>query len=263
MSKDEKDTPVISHYVFESLIIVPLLLLVNHFRPSSFSIPLFQHWTFTQDALMKALTDSIPIFIWAFSYNCVVCCFKNFKKKENPKQVLKYGFLTSLFAGVVEEYLFRWVFFYSVMIGIQISCFLFFGFISSSLEIPRLFYEYIGQPITNFFTFGLLSWVFVKPTIISFSILASNATFRDGHKYQGFIGYINSWIIGFYLFWIMFNYGLIAAMIIHFTYNFIIDLIVFVCMTYRNSTSSNDDNLGTSGRSSPRNPSSPSSLRAQ
>lgn len=45
---------------------------------------------------------------------------------------------------------------------------------------------------------------------------------RNGHAYQGWFGTINSWFLGLYFFYIMLTHGLLAAIVVHFTYDFII-----------------------------------------
>ncbi len=56
---------------------------------------------------------------------------------------------------------------------------------------------------------------------IGAAMLAANAKFRDGHKYQGMLGWINSWFMGLYFFWLMFNYGLPAAIVVHIVYDIV------------------------------------------
>ncbi|MFH1367287.1 MAG: hypothetical protein ABIH38_04885 [Patescibacteria group bacterium] len=51
------------------------------------------------------------------------------------------------------------------------------------------------------------------------AILWSNAKFRDGHKYQGAAGMLNSYIFGFYMFYLAFNYGLAYAIVVHFAFD--------------------------------------------
>lgn len=78
-------------------------------------------------------------------------------------------------------------------------------------------------PIADFATLGALHEHLYHPHswAVGAAILSSNAVFRDGHKYQGPFGIINSWFGGMVLFWVMFNYGLLAAMCIHFLYDFV------------------------------------------
>jgi hypothetical protein len=52
------------------------------------------------------------------------------------------------------------------------------------------------------------------------ALLSSNGRFRDGHLYQGTIGWIDAWFCGMILFYIMFKWGLFAAIIVHFFYDF-------------------------------------------
>ena len=59
------------------------------------------------------------------------------------------------------------------------------------------------------------------------AVISANAFFRDGHKYQGILGVLNSWFAGMFFFWMMFAHGLWAAMVVHFTY----DVVVFTVAT--------------------------------
>jgi hypothetical protein len=87
-------------------------------------------------------------------------------------------------------------------------------------------YEFITIPITNLITIGLMQNILYGfPLILIASALSANAAFRDGHKYQGGFGYINSWFAGLYLLCVMLTFGLLIAIIVHATYNIIIHLI--------------------------------------
>jgi hypothetical protein len=46
-----------------------------------------------------------------------------------------------------------------------------------------------------------------------------NAKFRDGHKYQGFFGMVNAWVVGFILLYAMLYYGLMTAIVVHAIYD--------------------------------------------
>lgn len=256
---DEKKQLTIFDFIARALIILPLLIFVNWFWEKPFAIDLWKYWIFDQTAIQQALTASIPIFIWAAAVNTIVGCFISFEKSDlrNTNEILTDGFCISLFAGVVEEFLFRWLFLYSAMLATQICCFLFFGWISSWFELPRLLYQYIIQPIMELVSFGSLNWLWEYNWLISSSVVSANATFRDGHKYQGFFGWVNSWVIGFFLFWIMFTYGLPAAIVVHFTYDFIIYVIIFLHAKGRAVTARDDDNFEDIGWNLPRNPRKP------
>jgi len=51
-----------------------------------------------------------------------------------------------------------------------------------------------------------------------YSMVLSNLTYRDGHKYQGLIGWINSWYVGLVLLSAMVHYGFFTALVIHILY---------------------------------------------
>lgn len=55
------------------------------------------------------------------------------------------------------------------------------------------------------------------------AVIWTNVLFRKGHKYQGILGVIHSYVSGFYLIYVAFTFGLLYAIIVHFLY----DLLVF------------------------------------
>jgi hypothetical protein len=128
------------------------------------------------------------------------------------------GLVISVWAGIVEEICFRWLIFLASIAMIQLVNIIFCG-------LPRLIHLYIAGPIANFTTIGFLRpYLFHSVTwAVGAGLLSANAAFRDGHKYQGVVGLINSWFGGMFLFWIMFRHGLLAGILIHFLY----DLLVF------------------------------------
>lgn len=90
--------------------------------------------------------------------------------------------------------------------------------------IPEWFHLNVWGPLADWTTFGKLRDHIFPATgwLAGGAMLAANAFFRDGHKYQGLIGVVNSWFIGMFLFWLAFNHGLLAAIVVHFTYDFLI-----------------------------------------
>lgn len=54
------------------------------------------------------------------------------------------------------------------------------------------------------------------------AVMWSNAKFKEGHKYQGTIGQLNSHIFAFYMIYIAFTFGLVYAIALHFTYDFLL-----------------------------------------
>ena len=83
---------------------------------------------------------------------------------------------------------------------------------------------------SSFLTLGTIDNILYHPFgwFVGAGIILANAKFRDGHKYQGKFGFINSWFIGMYLFWLMFEYGLVACIVIHFLYDMLIFFIHYL-----------------------------------
>jgi len=85
-------------------------------------------------------------------------------------------------------------------------------------------YGILFVPLADFTSMGKMHAILYQPQSWAFgaAVVSVNVLFRDGHKYQGWFGWINSWFIGLVFFWTMFTYGLVAAMAVHFTYDFLI-----------------------------------------
>ena len=107
--------------------------------------------------------------------------------------------------------------------SIKITNFFFFGF-------TRWYYLNLEAPLINLLFLKRLGWLLYsqKHWSIGAGATIANARFRDGHLYLGIFGWYNSWCIGFFLFWIMSNYGLLAAICSHALYDFIIFFMCYV-----------------------------------
>jgi hypothetical protein len=197
--------------------------------PDTLPFSFFQLWK-TSGSVGDWLRAAIPIFIWGAGFTAVVSILTRNKPEENRNAEFNFGkgFLLSLWAGVMEEICFRWLIFMSSIIGVKIVNFLIFGFLG--LGIPELLQVYILGPIANFFTLGLLADVLVRPEAwaVGAGLLSANGFFRDGHKYLGIIGYVNSWFIGMFMFYLLFTYGLLACIVVHFLYDLAIFAVRFI-----------------------------------
>lgn len=80
----------------------------------------------------------------------------------------------------------------------------------------------VMMPFFHYVSFGALDpilyfpdapWLFIAGAIVA------NGKFRDGHKYQGFYGFCNAWVIGFVLLYAMLYHGLWVAILIHAFYD--------------------------------------------
>jgi hypothetical protein len=122
-------------------------------------------------------------------------------------------------AGVLEEIIFRALIFLNAMVILVFVNFISFGLVG-------WLYAHWFVPLANLVTFHALqpelmghhSWVFGA------AIVSASMEFRDAHKHLGFIGWVNAWFLGMVLFWLVFNYGLLTAIVAHFLY----DAIIFV-----------------------------------
>ena len=193
----------------------------------------FSHFWASTGTVSEWCSAVWPIFVWGGALSAVSAIIAysgspnsymtRMFRGPSVGDMLIGGAVTSVIAGVVEEILFRWLFFFSSLGGVIFLNFLFFGF--AGFGLPHWFHMNVWGPLADWTTGGYLHAQIFDPRgwHIGAAMLAANATFRDGHKYQGILGVLNSWFIGMLLFWVMFTYGLPAAIFIHFAY----DLVVF------------------------------------
>lgn len=158
------------------------------------------------------------IFVWALAVTLLLFLLKGRSYSYDSRLIRSIkGAWASLNAGIFEELVFRWMLFFIAMITLP-----FFNFITFGLV--KWFYVELLIPVANWSTFGALephlmsgSWV------LGAAIISVNADFRDGHKYLGLLGWVNSWFIGMVMFYLVLNYNLQTAIVAHVLY----DLIIF------------------------------------
>lgn len=205
------------------------ILFIKWLFPSAIPFGLFEFWT-AKAPLWLAIKASWPIFLWASSMTFIFYfLYPNVSYINNgSKEGLLEGFVISTVAGLTEEIAFRWLFFLNAIWSVKLINWLFFGFLG--FGIPQVFYTYLIVPAANFFTLGSFAGILYHPYgwFVGAAVIIANAKFRDGHKYLGFFGYINSWFIGMFLFWILFQYGLLACIVVHFLYDFLIYFIRYI-----------------------------------
>ncbi len=162
-----------------------------------------------------------PILLWGATIAALVAFTTRNSRRENAEaeRFLAVGFFRSLQAGVLEELLFRWLLLFGAIVGVKLSNWLFFGW--AGFGVAQWVQLHVLGPVANFTTLGLLKVYLVTPEnwAIGAAILGANAFFRDGHKYQGVFGWLNSWFGGMFLFYLMFRFGLPAAIVVHFLYD--------------------------------------------
>lgn len=115
-------------------------------------------------------------------------------------------------------------FFYGILV-VAMAIFFFIAF--NTVDPLYWLYEEIFIPVLTFLSLGSLSGILTEngDKLFVMGALAANANFRDGHKYQGTLGVMNAWIVGFVLLYAAMTYGLITAILIHAIYDIEFDFI--------------------------------------
>lgn len=206
-----------------------VVVLVKVFFPHIIPFSFFEFLKF-DGTLGEVLVTAAPIFIWAAVVSGIVCIVTRNKPEVNreAEMIIAEGCLISGLAGLLEEIGYRWLIFMGAIVGVQITDFFLLGFLN--IHIIRTVYESLLIPVANFFTLGLLEPQLFSPLgwAVGAAIISSNGNFRNQHAYLGFIGYVNSWFIGMFMFFLMFQYGLLAAILAHFLYDLIIFTVRYV-----------------------------------
>jgi hypothetical protein len=201
------------------------IALVRHFAPHLIPFDPFSFWT-PRGGVGDWLWAAWPAFAYGIGVN-VIAAYRDRKDPElraHPEAILVVGTLVSLWAGIMEEICFRWLIFLSTIFWVQVGNFLLLGFMGWG--IPEHLYLWVVRHVADFTTLGGLHDVLFSAQgwFVGAAMLSANAFFRDGHKYQGLKGWISSWFMGMFFFWIMFRFGLPAAILVHLLY----DLFIFV-----------------------------------
>ena len=192
-----------------------------------------QLWT-SEGTVRDGLNAVWFIFIWGAAVNL----YYGFRSVDeltrfSSAHILSAGAWISLNAGVFEELAYRWLRFSIAILSLPVINFILFGFIPGQMGLLHWLYEYILLPIADFTTFGALHDYLFHPAswVIGAAIISANVKFRAAHRYAGILTWINSWFIGMVMFYLMFNYGLLTAIIAHVMY----DLFVFGTAAFTNS----------------------------
>ena len=221
MPEEPQQRPSMTSVVIMGLIVISL---TNTFWPDTIPFSFFHFWNM-KGTLREALWHAWPIFAWATGMTLIGCLTtpRGVKWSRNPRAIFFVGTLTSIWAGITEETVFRWIIFYT---GIAIYTFVNW----CTWGLFALVFSHLLLPVANFFTLGYLHSLLFHPLgwTIGAAILSSTGQFRDGHHYLGIVGWLNSWFIGLYFFYLVFTFGLPAAIAIHIIY----DLIIFWILAF-------------------------------
>lgn len=211
------------NYLVSALCSALFVAIVKHFWPDVIPFDVFSFWH-TRGRVGDWVVAAWPVFAWGALATLALSIFRRTPARtlQDAEGITVTGLFISAWAGVTEEISFRWLIFLSSIVTVKIGNFLFFGFLGWGL--PEHLNAWIFAPLADWTTLGMLHGELYHPAgwAVGAAILASNAAFRNGHKYQGVIGFINSWFVGMFFFWIMFSYGLPAAILVHFLYDAVV-----------------------------------------
>ena len=228
------------NYISEAISGLIIVLIVEKFWPEVIPFTMGEFWV-TSGRFVDWFLTSWPFFAWAFGFTFLLLAAKGKDAMINmpmsAKQMRNFGFIISSWAGFMEEITHRWLIFLGGIVTVKIANFFFFGFLG--FGIPEWFHMHLFGPIANFVTLGHLEDFIFHPVswAVGASMLSANALFRDGHSYQGIFGWLNSWIFGFMMFYLLFQYGLWACIIIHFAYDLLIFWMLAVYLKIKENSS--------------------------
>lgn len=189
--------------------------------PGSIPFDLYQFWVWNTDSILSSLISCWPLFVWGALTTAVIHYLREPSIEEHDRTIYDVVSI-SVRAGVLEEIVYRWLLFYFYTVSVVVSGWLFFGWLFDGFEIARLFHIWINVPILNLLSWGHLNWLLVdKGWAVGAAAVLANVRFREAHA--GPLVSANAWMLGFVFFWIMFEHGLPAAILVHIVY----DLVVF------------------------------------
>jgi hypothetical protein len=167
--------------------------------------------------MAQGLTHIWWFFAWGALLALIpaIIAIKNRESRDGePGPMFLKGLWMSLNAGFFEEILFRWIFFFNMMVLLQIANVVLF-------HLVNIVSAHILIPVGNFFSFGALRpELYGYGWIVAAALLLSNHSFQEAHGPRVF-RMLNAWGGGMVLFWVMFNYGIWAAIVAHILYDVI------------------------------------------
>lgn len=221
------------NYISAAISSIIVIAVLEWLWPSVIPIDVFSVWDDHGAGLKDWFVIALPICLWGLGLSMTMNMFMGGKAQNMQRMAIRgsglkgihvfgMGTITSLWAGITEEIAFRWLIFLGAIPSIKLGNFLFFGFLGFGF--PEWFHFNVWGPLADWSTLRYITEhiLYQADWAVGAAVLYTNAFFRDAHRYKGPIGWINSWFGGMYFFWVMFNYGLLAAIVIHILYDFVI-----------------------------------------
>lgn len=216
--KDKQGCFLISAAV--SLVAVLIVNLVSSAIPFGF----WEFWHLPKGGFWASFWSFWPLLLWGFAAPIAlhVLGISSVSWEDNPKDLVQSSIPLSIWAGVSEEISFRWLIFMASIVTAKIGNWLVFGCLG--FGVAEWTYTHIVGVIADWATLGWMSGVLFHPYgwAVGAAVIATNTVFRDGHAYQGFLGWVNSWFLGMVFFYATFEHGLPLAIFLHFAYDVIV-----------------------------------------
>jgi hypothetical protein len=218
--------------IFSSIFSAILFIgIVKWFFPSAIPLDWFFWGSNKPDSVLEILSSCWPVFTFGIVYTFLIKFLTSNEPESNYEAEEEFFFSTllSIYAGVTEEIAFRWILFLACIPGIKILDWVLGGFIFGT-GLSNFAYSHLLIPLADLVTFHQLSQYLYNPLswAIGAAIITTNGKFRDGHSYQGTIGMIDAWFFGMFMYKIVWECGIVPAIIVHIVYNVMILGIVYI-----------------------------------
>jgi hypothetical protein len=205
------------------------MLLMHWADPGRMVLPLTYPWHVHGGSVLQALGHVWFIFAWAVAVTALfgfIAIRTGVPRADTPGRLFSKGVWVSVNAGFFEEIIYRWFIFFSALVMVA-----FFNTIT--FHLVHIINEYLLLPVANFATFGALhaqlygsyGWMFGAAMVVA------SISFRDAH--EGVLRAINAWFMGMVFFWVLFHYGIVAAIVAHILYDVCTDLVAAICAHFQ------------------------------
>lgn len=239
------------------------IFVIEQFAPNFFNYP-FWVWS----VKWEDITKFWPLFAWVTTATVLLNLAKPDESTEFDGAVLRTETFGYMLTGLWEELMFRWVLIPYSMLGIIAMNWFFgigLGYVLGAIMLLAAFGLIVGKrewfagfsalvaaglcfwygtlvdpmffffgkvliPIANWTTFGMMESILTDRStpLFLFGIFAANTAFRNGHKYLGPIGFVNSWYVGMVMVYATLTYGILTAIVLHAIYDIIIAVLKYV-----------------------------------
>lgn len=170
------------------------------------------------DVSWCAVLHAWPLVLWGFLLAVLTAVILRVAHRERiTESVLesswfmrfKRGISISFIAGIFEELVFRVLLFMSSMAIVTFLNFISFGLLEK-------FYANFFGPLIDTLSFHELHTQLIEQSwVVGFSIVLIAILFGLAHLSIDWVTCINTTILAFVFFWLMFNYGIVTAMVVH------------------------------------------------